>query len=151
YRYDLQTGEQKQLTRGTSEEFPAVSADSKWVIYTSTASIKFTLWKVSIDGGEPVQLTDQLSAWPAVSPDGQSLACWYRREASAKWQIAILSINGGVPLKIFDPPSIADPSIPVRWTPGGRGISFAAGKDGIGNIWNLPLDGSPPKQLTNFT
>src|SRR5262249_27067736 len=56
YRYDLNTGEQKQLTSGVSEEFPAVSADGKWVIYAATGSIKHTLWKVSIDGGEPAQL-----------------------------------------------------------------------------------------------
>ena len=47
YRYELSTGEQKQLTSGASEEFPAVSADGKWVIYAATGSIKHTLWKVS--------------------------------------------------------------------------------------------------------
>ena len=69
YRYELNTGEQKQLTSGASEEFPAVSADGKWVIYAATGSIKHTLWKVSIDGGEPAQLTDKLSTWPDVSPE----------------------------------------------------------------------------------
>jgi serine/threonine protein kinase len=151
YRYDLQTGEQKQLTSGSSDEFPAVSADGRWVIYTITSSIKFTLWKVSIDGGEPVQLTQQLSQWPTVSPDGQWIACWYRVEPTAKWQIAIVPIDGGTPAKILTVPSSADPFIPVRWLPDGTGVGFTATRDGVWNIWSLPLDGGPAKQLTNFT
>jgi serine/threonine protein kinase/dipeptidyl aminopeptidase/acylaminoacyl peptidase len=150
YRYDLQTGEQVQLTKGTSEEFPAVSADGKWVIYTATGSIKFTLWKIPITGGEPVRLTDQLSQWPAISPDGQRIACWYRADAQAKWQIAILSMNGGAPEQILDVPAAADTAIPVRWMPDSKGISYVATQTGIWNVWNLPLDGGPPKQLTQF-
>src|SRR5262249_28230435 len=108
YRYDLSTGEQKQLTNGASEEFPAVSADSKWVIYAATGSSKFTLWKVPIDGGASVQLTDKLSTWPDVSRDGQKIACWYRAEPGARWQIAVIPISGGDPEKVFDIPPNAD-------------------------------------------
>jgi Tol biopolymer transport system component len=151
YRYDLETGEQKRLTHGTSEEFPVITPDGKWVIFTATGSIKFTLWKVPIDGGEPIQLTNLLSEWPAVSPDGKWLSCWFRPEAQAKWQIGIIPIEGGDPVKVFAVPSFADPAIPLRWMPDGLGISFASNKDGVWNIWNQPLDGSAPKQLTNFT
>jgi serine/threonine protein kinase/Tol biopolymer transport system component len=150
YRYDLNTGEQKQLTSGVSEEFPAVSADGKWVIYTATGSIKHTLWKVPIDGGEPAQLTDKLSTWPDVSPDGKKIACWYRAEAGASWQIAVIPITGGSPEKVINVPPNADTSIPIRWTPGGRGISFVATRDGASNVWDQPLDGVAPKQVTNF-
>ncbi|MBO0857262.1 MAG: PD40 domain-containing protein [Chloracidobacterium sp.] len=84
YRYDLILGEQKQLTIGLSEEFPTVSADSKWVIYAATGSTKHTLWKVSIDGCHSVQLTDQISTWPDVSTDGQKTACRYRAKHGVK-------------------------------------------------------------------
>jgi eukaryotic-like serine/threonine-protein kinase len=150
YRYDLQTGEQKQLTRGTSEEFPAISADGKWVIYTSTGAIKFTLWKVSIEGGEPIQITDQLSQWPAVSPNGRWIACWYRADAQSTWRIAILPMEGGAPEQILVPPPAADTAIPIRWMPDGGGISYAATQNGIWNLWSLPLDGGAPRQLTHF-
>ena len=49
-----------QLTKGTGEDHPACSPDSKWVVFTKqerSGSGKPTLWKVSIDGGQPVQLT----------------------------------------------------------------------------------------------
>jgi TolB protein len=139
------------LTNGVSEEFPSVSADGKWAIYAATGSTKHTLWKVPIDGGAPVQLTDKLSTWPDVSPDGQKIACWYRAESGAKWQIAVIPISGGDPEKVFDVPPSADYAIPTRWMPDGRGISFVATRDGVSNIWNQPLDGAAPKQLTSFT
>jgi TolB protein len=151
YRYDLNTGEQKQLTNGSSEEFPAISADGKWVIYAETGTSKHTLWRVSIDGGAPNQLTDKLSSWPDVSPDGQKIACWYRVEPGAKWQIAVIPISGGNPEKIFDVPPTADTNIPTRWMPDGRGISFVATRDGVSNLWNQPLDGGTVKQVTNFS
>src|SRR5262249_19554776 len=150
-RYDLSTGEQKQLTNGASEEFPAVSADSKWVIYAATGSSKFTLWKVPIDGGPSVQLTDKLSTWPDVSRDGQKIACWYRAEPGARWQIAVIPISGGDPEKVFDIPPNADTNIPTRWMPDGRGVSFVATQNGVTNIWRQPLDGGASKQVTNFT
>ena len=151
YRYDLESGEQKQLTRGASDEFPSVTSDSKWVIYTDTSSNKFTLWKVSIEGGQPTQLTDHLSQYPTVSPDGQWIACWYRAEINAKWQIAIIPILGGTPTKVLNVPPTTDTFIPIRWMPDGQGISFTATRDGVWNIWNQPLDGSAPRQLTYFT
>ncbi|HEX5080563.1 MAG TPA: DPP IV N-terminal domain-containing protein, partial [Blastocatellia bacterium] len=150
YRYDLASGEQKQLTGGLSEEFPEISADGKWIIYASTGSIKHTLWKVSIDGGEPTQLTDKLSTWPDVSPDGQKIACWYRAEPEANWQIAIIPITGGNPEKVFDVPGNADTPIPIRWMPDGKGVTFVATRDGASNVWFLPLDGAAPHQLTDF-
>ena len=151
YRYDLLSGEQKQLTSGLSEEFPAVSADGKWVIYAATGSLKHTLWKVSIDGGEPVQLTDKLSTWPDVSPDGQKIACWYRSEPGANWQIAVIPINGGAPDKVFEVPPNADTQIPTRWTHDGSGVSFVATRNGISNVWDHPLAGGAPHQVTDFT
>lgn len=151
FRLELATGDQQQLTNGTSEEFPVISGDGQSVIYTATGSIKFTLWKVPISGGTPVQLTDQLSQWPAVSPDGARIVCWYRAEAQAPWRIAIIPINGGAPEQIINPPAQADTSIPMRWMPDGKSISFVATSTGVSNIWRQPLDGGAAQQLTNFT
>jgi eukaryotic-like serine/threonine-protein kinase len=155
YRYDLVSGEQKQLTAGLSEEFPEVSADGKWVIYASTESIKHTLWKVPIDGGQPTQLTDKLSTWPDVSPDGQKIACWYRAEPGANWQIAIISIaggpiTGGNPEMVFDVPPNTDTPIPIRWMPDQSGVTFIATPNGVSNVWYQPLKGGAPHQLTDF-
>ncbi len=151
YRLDVTTGDQVQLTRGTSEEFPTISPDGKSVIYTLTSSSKFTLWKVPIDGGEPVQLTDKLSQWPVVSPAGERIACWYRQETNAPWQIAIIPISGGQPEKLIDVPPTADWAIPIRWTADGKGIGFVDTRSGVSNLWMQPVEGSEARQLTNFS
>jgi serine/threonine protein kinase/dipeptidyl aminopeptidase/acylaminoacyl peptidase len=151
YRLEISTGEQLQLTQGSGEEFPAVSADGKWVIYTSTLSSKFTLWKVPIDGGQPVQLTDRLSSWPAVSPSGERIVCWYRHEQNAPWQIAIVSMNGGEPELVLDVPPSADWNIPTRWTPDGKGIVYVDTRSSVSNLWIKPLDGGEPRQITQFS
>lgn len=150
YRLDLTNNEQIQLTKGISEEFPVVSADGKWVIYNSTASSKFTLWRVSIDGGEATQLNDDLTQWPAVSPDGQHIACWYRSDTNAQWKVALLPINGGQPERILDLPG-ADSVFPVRWTFDGKAISYLSTRNGISNVWQYMLENGETKQLTQFT
>lgn len=48
---------------------PAVTPDNRWVVYSSEASGTPTLWKVPLEGGEPVQLTAVTSMDPVVSPD----------------------------------------------------------------------------------
>ncbi len=151
YRMDLANGSEIQLTTGTSEEFPVVSADSRWVIYTATSSTNFTLWKVPIDGGRPVQLTSRLSQWPAVSPDGRHIVCWYRPKPDSRWQLAVIPIDGGEPEKIIEMPVNAESSIPTRWMPDGSGISYVSTSNGVSNIWLQPLDGSAPRQLTGYT
>ena len=120
------------------------------MVYTSTSSTRFTLWKVPLAGGPAVQLTDRLSQWPAVSPDGQQVACWYRDETTSPWRIAIIPIEGGPPTRVFDVPPTAASAIPVRWTPDGRGLAFIDTQAGVSNIWSQPLEGGAPRQLTDF-
>lgn len=151
YRLEVSTGEQLQLTSGMGEEFPTVSADGKWVIYTATNSSRFTLWKVPIDGGKPEQITDHLSQWPVVSPDGKYIACWYRQQPASPWQVAIIPFGGGQPEKMMSLPPTADTSIPVRWMPDGSGISYVDTRNGVSNIWVLPIEGGEPRKITQFS
>ena len=150
WRIDPDGSNWQQLTSGGGEEFPAFTPDGKWVVYTATGSSKFTLWKVPVGGGEPVQLTDRLSQWPAVSPDGKQIACWYRGETNSPWRIALLPAEGGPPAQEFEVPTTAATSIPVRWSGGGRALDFVDTRDGVSNIWRQPLAGGQPRPVTDF-
>ncbi|MEP7271567.1 MAG: DPP IV N-terminal domain-containing protein, partial [Acidobacteriota bacterium] len=150
YRIDADGGNMTELTNGASDEFPDISPDGKWVVYTSTGSSNFTLWRVPYGGGTPAQLTDRLSQWPSISPDGKWIACWYRSDPNVAWQPAILPFDGGAPVKVLDVPATAAPSIPMRWMPDGSGLCYVDTQNGVSNIWNQPLDGSPPRRVTNF-
>jgi Tol biopolymer transport system component len=144
WRIDIDGSNVKQLTN-TAEDLNAnISPDGRWVAYTSFQN-KGTVWKVAIDGGQPVQITDKASDIPAFSPDGKQIACGY---LDRTLQLAIVPSDGGQPIKTF--------SIPVglntnhRWSADGRALIYGVTQKGVTNLWAQPIDGSPPKQLTNF-
>lgn len=148
WRIDIDGGNPKQLTSGIDERLPLCSPDGKWVVYASFGSGP-SLWKVPIDGGNPVRLTDKASYFPALAPDGELIAHYYTDEqANPQRGIAVIPFEGGEPIKRFDIPTITHPGL--RWTPDGRTLAYVITGNGISNIWSQPLDGSPPKQLTDF-
>ena len=63
--------------RPTSETvydgLPEWSADGRWIYFTSLRSGRPELWKVSVDGGEPMQLTQGGCVQPRQSADGQRI------------------------------------------------------------------------------
>jgi len=154
WRMNLDGSNQKRLTHGVNDNNPEVSPDGKWVIYSGfNSELNATsLWKVPIDGGDPVQLTDHTAQYPAVSPDGKLIACRYQ-ERGAPSKIAIIPFEGGPPIKLFDRPDpgpTPDGADFVRWTPDGRALAYIRTVSGVSNIWVQPIDGGPPKQLTDF-
>jgi Tol biopolymer transport system component len=111
-----------------------------------------TLWKISIDGGgAPIQLSDKISAVPRVSPDGRFIACFYRAQLGKFSKLAVIPSEGGEPVKVFDKSPTTLVEAGMQWTPDGRALTFIDNRDGVSNIWLQPLDGSPARQLTNFT
>ena len=146
WRMDADGGNPKQLTHGDTAVIPRISPDGKFVVYSGVGGGKPTLWKVATDGGEPVQLTTEFSQLGKVSPDGNSVACYYFDDkVSPKPLIAIIPIEGGAPIKTFKIRAGM-----VRWMPDGRAITFVDSPNGISNIFSQPIDGGAPKQLTQF-
>ena len=74
-----------RLVASPAQEFsPAISPDGKWVAYLSDASRRTDVWIKSIAGGDPVNLTANLTGLAVqseasiggidISPDGTELA-----------------------------------------------------------------------------
>jgi serine/threonine protein kinase/Tol biopolymer transport system component len=137
WRMNIDGSNLKELTEMGS--YPQATAE--WVVYQARRG----LFKVPIDGGEPVQLGEEM-AWNAISPDGKLIACALRVPLPAR--LVVIPIEGGLPVKIFD----VRPTLParMRWTPDGRAITYVASQNGVSDIWSQPLDGGEPKRLTNF-
>jgi Tol biopolymer transport system component len=92
-----------------------------------------------MDGGVPVQLTNQLSRSPAVSPDGKSIAyTCFDPKANPRQRLAIMPFDGEAPTKVFGIDG-DNPNLLVRWMPDGRSILYVRGDPG--NIWSQPLSG----------
>ncbi|MEK6325269.1 MAG: protein kinase [Acidobacteriota bacterium] len=148
WRMDLDGGNPKQLTSGNTDYSADISPDSRWVIYASWSSGKGYLWKVSIDGGNAMQLIDKYTSNPQVSPDGKWIVCSYRKDDNSTWRYAIIPYEGGEPVKVFD---LLGKKGDFRWSPDRRSLNYLRDtRGGVTNIWSFPLDGSPPKQLTDF-
>jgi len=98
-----------------------------------------------------VQIAHKYSQAPAISSDGKLIACYYLDERSVSTKIALIPFEGGEPLKLFDllQPFVAG-LYPVRWTHDGSALTYIVNRGGISNIWIQPLDGNPPRQLTDF-
>jgi TolB protein len=151
WRIDGDGSNSKQLTAGDSvDAYPSVSPDGRFVVFMSLRSGTWTIWKVGIDGGAPVQLTNRSSEFPAISPDGKSISYFYTDEqANNQPKLAIISFEGGAPIKTIDLPRSVSP-IAFAWMPDGLSIAYLDNSSGILNVWSQPLDGGTPKQLTNY-
>jgi Tol biopolymer transport system component len=151
WRIDADGSNPKQLTEGSDEDAaPVCSPDGRSVIFMSGRSGKSAVWKVGIDGGTPVQLTDRVSQLPSISPDGKFVAYFYADEqANNQPKLSIIPFAGGDPVKTINLPRSVQP-FAFAWMPDGKSIAYLDAGSGILNVWSQPVDGSGPKQLTNF-
>lgn len=150
WRVDKDGHDLKQLTTGDDEFYPHSTPDGQWVVY-QCGELEPRLWKVPVDGGEPMQLTETRAMRPAVSPDGELIAYHYLDPDAnkARWRIGVVSSAGGARLKQFDFPPTTKWRF-IRWSPDGKSIAYANNPGGLSDIWLQPLDGSPRTQLTDF-
>jgi Tol biopolymer transport system component/DNA-binding winged helix-turn-helix (wHTH) protein len=155
WRMDSDGNNSKQLTDnlfdGSGADF---SPDGEWVVYTKTGATK-GIWKVSIEGGNPVRLNDAEARNPTVSPDGKTIAYSYGEPsanppdplANALLGIAIIPFKGGPPTKRFDIPHLTS----FRWAAAdGRSLLFTRNEGGVDNFWRQPIAGGAPRQISHF-
>ena len=135
----------QQLTHSIGEVNPAVSPDSQWIVFQNIGDSG--LWKVSTDGGSPVRITDKLTSQASISPDGKLIACRYREKDLSPFQLGLIDFATGQTVKTIDiPPTNQN----LEWTPDGRSVLYVDARSGVSNIWSQPIDGSAPRQVTNF-
>jgi Tol biopolymer transport system component len=145
WRIDIDGKHPMQLTRGSGDQQPTFTRDGRAVIFRSSNPAR--LFRVGVDGGEPVPLTETRGFDPNVSPDGKLIACGYRPAPAEKNRFALIGLEGGQPRIVSDWPALYGR---LRWTPDGGAIAYAPRQAGVGNIWAQPIDGSTPKQLTHW-
>lgn len=153
WRVNIDGRNSVRLTSGLMDSLPSVSPDSRWVVYTALEGVKPTLWKVSIDGGSPVQITDHVAATSSVSPDGRLIAYTYPESYdpfAPPNRVAIVPFEGGANVKTFNIPDSGVVLTVVQWAADGKSIFYTISRNNVTNIWNQPLDGGAPKQVTDF-
>jgi Tol biopolymer transport system component len=138
----------RQLTTGGGNSAPGVTPDGKWVIYVSTREGKNFLRRVSVEGGAPMEITGKATlADPRVSPDGRFVACGYKASDEAPPQLAVVSIDDGKPLKLFDVERAANLNQSFRWTPDGSAVCY---RDWANGVWKQNLNGGAPEKIAGL-
>jgi Tol biopolymer transport system component len=131
----------KPVTTGNQTvEYGSVSPDGKWLVYDSNVNGNQDIYKVSLDGGDPDQLTRNAfdDFHPAWSPDGSEIAFYSLQNGTR--DIFVMNADG-TNLR------------PVMQGPGEQRLPVWHGKDAIlymvfpdsvfevkrqGNVWGAP-------------
>jgi Tol biopolymer transport system component len=153
WRLNPVTGQLKELSSGKDEEMSgSCTPDGKSVVYagdSKTDSLSH-IYKVSIDGGEPVELAHgNFFSGPSVSPDGSRIV--YGRVdgsgATIKSKFVIQKLEAEVPTEEIDAPPLSNN---VDWAPDGKSLIFLQTIGNTCDLHLLPLGGGSPLQLTNL-
>jgi len=98
----------RQLTHGEgSNHDPSVSPDGRTIAFISTRSGSELIWKMDIDGGNPLQVTrDGFELSPKITPDGKNIVyqTWMRQG------IFKIPLTGGEPIQLI-PSAAFEPSV----------------------------------------
>lgn len=90
-------------------------------------------------------LTSKRGCWVRISPDSKYVACGYEDEGNTK--LAILPIEGGAPLRLFNVPRLTNFRLGIRWTADGKALTY---RDWANGIWKQNLDGGKPERLAGL-
>ena len=149
WRLNSSTGELKQITFGRGNTQPTCTPDGKWVFYLNFEGVS-RIFKVSIDGGKPVEIVRGNVNLPVVSPDGTLLA--YGRTdgqgANLKSKIVVQKLEGGATVNEIEARANY---FALKWTADGHALTYVRNTTGnTQNVYMQPLAGGAPIQLTHF-
>ena len=153
FKMDLDGNHLMQITNSSGEGSPSCRIQSNDLVFSGTSPDGRTLlYRMDLGGSPPVPFSDLLLlSAPCYSPDGTRIMAAFMDPKNGRIKGYILPSSGGAPLFAGDPPSTIDPTGIIGWMPDGRGMVALDNRTGIPNLWTLPFDGSPVKQLTHFT
>jgi|HubBroStandDraft_6_1064221.scaffolds.fasta_scaffold31787_2 serine/threonine protein kinase len=148
WRTDTSGGNLKQLSDGKVDVDPVCSPDGRWVFYQDAVN-GGRLMKVSIDGGKPEKISDELTADFDISTDSKTIvvASFAHLDDHVE-RLTLLAMDSNQILKslAFEHPR----SGRIRFSRDGKAVVYPFRHAGVDDLWLQPLDGSPGKQITDF-
>ena len=114
------------------------------------------IWRIPVVGGVPIEvaqvLGDSIMGSVTVSPDGKFIAYPFSAYTgtSPGRHLAVIPVGGGPPVRLFDMPG-DNWSVGPYWSSDSKALQYLQLREGVSNIWEQPLPGGEPRQLTRFT
>ncbi len=149
FQMDSDGQNDRRVVKENDAAISKASANKDWIVYTSAKGGKLRISKVSLKGGDAVDITDLESSSPVISRDGRSVA-YFIREKGQPLKLGIISIDGGKPLKTIELPENTNIETGIAWSKNGDGILFVIKNGTTSNIWTQPLERTKPSKLTDF-
>ncbi|PWT90276.1 MAG: hypothetical protein C5B55_10000 [Blastocatellia bacterium] len=147
---NLMTGQDSTSTLDFGEDinYARLSPDGKQVLFNSKRSGTTNVWKVSIEGGNPKQLTfdNEMEGFACWSPDGKMIGVQIKRGGDTN--IGIMPSDGGPVTQLtFD----KGQSWLSSFSPDGDKLVFAGFREGVWNICWVSRSTREQKRITNYT
>ncbi len=132
--------------RETEGASAALQAIGGVLVYFDQRENNYDVYKIDLATGIETRLTDdsRVDDYPAVSPDGQTIA--FQSDRDGDFDIYVMDLNGGNVRKLTDN-TVLD-NVP-SWTPDGKQIIFSSDtrNDGTFDIFAMQPDGSGLTQI----
>jgi DNA-binding winged helix-turn-helix (wHTH) protein/Tol biopolymer transport system component len=151
WRSDANGTNAVQLTTNGNVTESIISPDGKWVFYLvrDPKTQVETLWRVSINAENPVQLTDRATRSPRISPDGKTIACYISDRVTNAMTLGLVSGQTGQTLKSLQTPPHEDLPF-LDWSKDGKDLYVVLRQGKPESYWKFPLDGRPPTKLREW-
>jgi len=151
WRADTASGNIRQLTDGNDDSSADCSPDGEWIIYSSSTESGYRLMRTRMSGGSAESLLERRGLSGSYSPQGNQLAI-LQSDAEDVTTLGVMNPESGQPTMKFSlPPSgqIPDNYAKPTWKPDGTAITYLLEQGPTVNVWNQPVAGGPPHQLTH--
>lgn len=142
WKMDPDGSNQVQLTPSGQRNFHlSLADDSRVIVFVSSQSGRYAVWRMNIDGGDIRQLTDDaVAAQPHISPDGKWVVYISHRESFGT--LFRIPIDGGEPVKLTEKQMSW-----VRVSPDSKYIAGAYRGGDKTSLAIIPIEGGEPIKL----
>jgi Tol biopolymer transport system component/DNA-binding winged helix-turn-helix (wHTH) protein len=141
------TAPAKFITSTELEEGPQYSPDGKHIVFQSTRTGNYEIWRCDPDGSNLVQLTHfagPLTGTPRWSPDSRQIT--FDTRPAGHSHVFVINAEGGQPRQLTFGES---ENGTASWSADGKFIYFASSQGGTWEVWKLPAQGGTPVQVTH--
>jgi Tol biopolymer transport system component len=160
YMADIDGGQPRRVTNdGVDAQNATMTADGKWIVYTSSHPDKRGVWKIHPDGSGAEPIVRGTNFNPEVSPDGK-FVLYLTSSTPALNAIRVARIEDGADQGVEIRCDIRKPTQVVvgraRWRPDGGAIVFIGqDENGVHGVYEQPFTSgrdttSPARKLAAF-
>jgi dipeptidyl aminopeptidase/acylaminoacyl peptidase len=126
------------------------SPDAKEIVFVTDMTGRPNLWKVSAEGGWPIQLvqSDDRQFSATYSPDGKWIAYMQDSGGNELWDVYAVPSSGGEIVNLTNTPAIREEN--PRWSPDGKILALNT-KPKDGQVYNISLLDWSTRKITPLT